>query len=175
VKLTEDTHAWFEPEALAILRDTQKFCPKCESEMVSVTATKGVGVRRQFLGLRGNAESLSRFAAALRRVRWMRHSHTWRPGTPPMAVLQRSWCVGIVCSGISQRTFFRRLVPFTDDGTIHASNTRARRPAIAPEKAPQTGLQSRGSGHNMPRSEPDRKAILRESRSGKEVISPQFS
>lgn len=49
-KMIEDTNARFDPETLAILRDTRKFCPKCEQEMVLRTATKGLGVGRQFWG-----------------------------------------------------------------------------------------------------------------------------
>jgi restriction system protein len=49
-KMIEDTDARFDPEMLAILNDTRKFCPKCEQEMVLRTATKGVGAGRQFWG-----------------------------------------------------------------------------------------------------------------------------
>lgn len=40
----------FDPEVLGILRDTRKFCPKCEQEMVLRTASKGPGFGRQFWG-----------------------------------------------------------------------------------------------------------------------------
>jgi hypothetical protein len=49
-QMLESTEARFAPEALAILRDTRKFCPKCESEMVLRKATKGLGAGRQFWG-----------------------------------------------------------------------------------------------------------------------------
>jgi hypothetical protein len=48
--MLESTDANFDPEALAILRDTRKYCPKCESEMVMRMATKGLGVGKQFWG-----------------------------------------------------------------------------------------------------------------------------
>jgi hypothetical protein len=44
------TDARFDPEALAILRDTRKFCPKCESEMVLRKAATGAGAGKQFWG-----------------------------------------------------------------------------------------------------------------------------
>lgn len=49
-KVIEDTGARFDPETLAILRDTRKFCPKCEQEMVLRTATKGLGAGNKFWG-----------------------------------------------------------------------------------------------------------------------------
>lgn len=49
-KMIEDTDARFDPETLAILRDTRKFCPKCEAEMVLRTATKGLGAGNKFWG-----------------------------------------------------------------------------------------------------------------------------
>lgn len=49
-KMIEDTDAQFDPETLAILRDTRKFCPKCEAEMVLRTATKGQGAGKNFWG-----------------------------------------------------------------------------------------------------------------------------
>lgn len=49
-KMIEDTDAKFDPETLAILRDTRKFCPKCEAEMVLRTATKGQGAGSKFWG-----------------------------------------------------------------------------------------------------------------------------
>jgi HJR/Mrr/RecB family endonuclease len=39
-----------DPEALALLHDTKKFCPKCENGMVLRTAKKGTGAGRQFWG-----------------------------------------------------------------------------------------------------------------------------
>lgn len=49
-RMLETTDARFDPETLALLRDTRKFCPKCENEMVLRTATKGLGAGRQFWG-----------------------------------------------------------------------------------------------------------------------------
>ena len=49
-KLIEDTGARSDHERLAILRDTQKFCPKCEREMVLRTASKGVGAGSSLCG-----------------------------------------------------------------------------------------------------------------------------
>jgi len=49
-KMIEDTKARFDPEALVLLSDTRKYCPKCESEMVLRTATKGRGAGRSFWG-----------------------------------------------------------------------------------------------------------------------------
>jgi len=49
-KMLESTFAEFDPETLAILNDTRKFCAKCESEMVLRTATKGTGAGKQFWG-----------------------------------------------------------------------------------------------------------------------------
>jgi restriction system protein len=49
-QMLEATAATFDPETLAILRDTRKFCPKCESEMVLRTARKGPGAGGQFWG-----------------------------------------------------------------------------------------------------------------------------
>lgn len=46
----ELTNARFDSETLAILQDTRKYCPKCESEMVLRTATKGLGAGKQFWG-----------------------------------------------------------------------------------------------------------------------------
>jgi len=48
--MLESSDARFDPEALAILRDTGKYCPKCENEMVRRTATKGRGEGKQFWG-----------------------------------------------------------------------------------------------------------------------------
>ena len=47
-QMLESTNAGFDPETLAILRDTRKFCPKCESEMVLRTAKKGLCAGSQF-------------------------------------------------------------------------------------------------------------------------------
>jgi restriction system protein len=49
-KRIEATDARFDPEALVILKDTRKFCPKCESELVLRTATKGPDAGQQFWG-----------------------------------------------------------------------------------------------------------------------------
>jgi restriction system protein len=49
-QILESTDANLDPEMLAILRDTRKFCPKCENEMVLRTATKGVGAGKKFWG-----------------------------------------------------------------------------------------------------------------------------
>lgn len=48
--MLETTDAKFHPETQEILRDTRKFCPKCESEMVLRTATKGLGSGKKFWG-----------------------------------------------------------------------------------------------------------------------------
>ena len=47
-KLLDDTGARSKPEALEILRDTRKVCPKCESKMVRRTVVKGDGPGKQF-------------------------------------------------------------------------------------------------------------------------------
>ena len=49
-RMLEDTGARFDPETLEILRDTRKFCPKCENAMVLRTAAKGLGAGKQFWG-----------------------------------------------------------------------------------------------------------------------------
>jgi restriction system protein len=49
-KMIEDTGAQFDPETLAILEDAQKFCPKCEREMVLKTAQKGANAGGKFWG-----------------------------------------------------------------------------------------------------------------------------
>ena len=49
-KMIDDTGTRSDPEAMAILMDDRKFCPKCENEMVLRTATRGAGVGRQFWG-----------------------------------------------------------------------------------------------------------------------------
>lgn len=48
--LLESTGANADPDILGILRDTRKFCPKCEREMVLRTATKGLNAGNQFWG-----------------------------------------------------------------------------------------------------------------------------
>jgi restriction system protein len=48
--MVEATGALLDPELLAILSDSRKFCPKCEAEMVLRTATRGMGAGRQFWG-----------------------------------------------------------------------------------------------------------------------------
>jgi hypothetical protein len=49
-ELLERTNAHFDPATLAILRDEQKYCPKCESKMVRRTAQKGANAGNQFWG-----------------------------------------------------------------------------------------------------------------------------
>lgn len=49
-KMIDNTGSRFDPEVLAILKETRKFCPKCEAEMVLRTATKGIGAGHQFWG-----------------------------------------------------------------------------------------------------------------------------
>jgi len=49
-RMLESANARFDPETLAILRDTRKFCAKCESEMVLRTARRGSGAGKQFWG-----------------------------------------------------------------------------------------------------------------------------
>ncbi len=48
--LLQSADAATDPEVLALLRDTRKFCPKCESQMLLRTATKGLGAGKQFWG-----------------------------------------------------------------------------------------------------------------------------
>ncbi len=48
--LLQSTDAASDPEVLALLRDTRKFCPKCESQMLLRTATKGLWAGKQFWG-----------------------------------------------------------------------------------------------------------------------------
>jgi hypothetical protein len=50
MRMLESASAKSDPEALAILRDKRKFCPKCEQEMILRTATKGEGAGKQFWG-----------------------------------------------------------------------------------------------------------------------------
>jgi len=49
-RMLESTDARFDPVVLAILHDKRKFCPKCESELVLRTATKGLGAGKKFWG-----------------------------------------------------------------------------------------------------------------------------
>ena len=49
-KMIEETGSRCDPETVAILRDTRKFCPKCEAEMVLRTAKKGIGAGNKFWG-----------------------------------------------------------------------------------------------------------------------------
>jgi len=49
-KIIEDTGARFDPETLAMLNDTRKFCPKCEREMVLRTAERGANPGSKFWG-----------------------------------------------------------------------------------------------------------------------------
>jgi hypothetical protein len=49
-KLLTDAKAEHSPEVLAALRDDQKVCPKCESEMLLRTARKGGSASSQFWG-----------------------------------------------------------------------------------------------------------------------------
>lgn len=44
------TDARFDPAGLEILRDTRKFCPKCERAMVLRTSRQGRDAGRQFWG-----------------------------------------------------------------------------------------------------------------------------
>jgi restriction system protein len=48
--MLEATDARFDPEVLDILRDTRKFCPKCERPMVLRTSRKGRDAGSQFWG-----------------------------------------------------------------------------------------------------------------------------
>jgi restriction system protein len=49
-QMLELTDYRFDPDTLSILGDRHKFCPKCESEMVLRTATKGIGAGNEFWG-----------------------------------------------------------------------------------------------------------------------------
>lgn len=49
-RMLESVAARFDPELLALLDDTRKVCPKCESEMLLRTAAKGLGAGKQFWG-----------------------------------------------------------------------------------------------------------------------------
>jgi ssDNA-binding Zn-finger/Zn-ribbon topoisomerase 1 len=48
--MLEATDARFDPDAMEILHDTRKLCPKCEREMVLRTASKGPGAGQKFWG-----------------------------------------------------------------------------------------------------------------------------
>ncbi|MDB6065694.1 MAG: Restriction endonuclease [Pedosphaera sp.] len=49
-KLLDQANARFDPDLIAILQDTRKFCPKCESRMVLRTAKKGPNAGGNFWG-----------------------------------------------------------------------------------------------------------------------------
>ncbi len=49
-KMIDGRGARPDPEVLAILKDTRKFCPRCENEMVLRTATRGLGAGQKFWG-----------------------------------------------------------------------------------------------------------------------------
>jgi hypothetical protein len=49
-QMLDSTDAKFDPEVQAILHDAQKFCPKCESKMVIVTARRWPHAGRKFWG-----------------------------------------------------------------------------------------------------------------------------
>jgi HJR/Mrr/RecB family endonuclease len=49
-QLLETTDAKSDPEVLELLRDRRKFCPRCESEMILRTASKGLNAGNQFWG-----------------------------------------------------------------------------------------------------------------------------
>ena len=48
--LLESTDARFDPQTQAILNDTHKYCPKCESKMVLRTAKKAGSSGQKFWG-----------------------------------------------------------------------------------------------------------------------------
>lgn len=48
--LVRSSGAAEDPQVMEILSDRRKFCPKCESEMVLRTATRGPGAGEQFWG-----------------------------------------------------------------------------------------------------------------------------
>jgi len=50
VRMLESVHANFDFEVLALLQDKRKLCPKCESEMILRTASRGPGAGEQFWG-----------------------------------------------------------------------------------------------------------------------------
>jgi HJR/Mrr/RecB family endonuclease len=49
-RMLEATHARFDPDAMEILHDTRKLCPKCKREMLLRTASKGRGAGQKFWG-----------------------------------------------------------------------------------------------------------------------------
>jgi restriction system protein len=49
-RMLESTDASSNSDVIAILEDTRKFCPRCESAMVLRTATKGKGAGERFWG-----------------------------------------------------------------------------------------------------------------------------
>jgi len=49
-KMMESVDAKYDPEVLALLNDKQKYCPKCEHEMILRTAKKGLGLGNKFWG-----------------------------------------------------------------------------------------------------------------------------
>ena len=49
-QMLEATDARFEPEVLELLRDTRKFCPKCENELVIRIAKRGRNSGSKFWG-----------------------------------------------------------------------------------------------------------------------------
>src|ERR1044071_830733 len=51
--MLEKTDARFNTETLEVLKETRKFCPKCEREMVLRTARSGPGAGQQFWGCSG--------------------------------------------------------------------------------------------------------------------------
>lgn len=50
IKLLEDVHWKFNPAITSALDDQRKLCPRCESELVLRTATRGNGAGSQFWG-----------------------------------------------------------------------------------------------------------------------------
>jgi HJR/Mrr/RecB family endonuclease len=50
IKLLEDVHWKFNPAITSALNDQRKLCPRCESELVLRTATRGNGVGSEFWG-----------------------------------------------------------------------------------------------------------------------------
>jgi len=49
-RLLESSNAHRQPEVLSVLRDTRKFCPKCERQMVLRKATRGKDAGQSFWG-----------------------------------------------------------------------------------------------------------------------------
>ena len=66
--MLDQTDARFDPEALEILNDTRKYCPKCGSVLVIRTARKGIGAGGQFWG----CSTYPRCHYILRESRWQR-------------------------------------------------------------------------------------------------------